>query len=291
MLTAGPITDARFMSNPSIDSCGPAVYLCQVGPGVSCGACCGLYNVADASLEAIEAMLSRRTRWFAAVPRTVAGIDAFKKRVTDAEPRVGPFPEFHHCVYLGMIEDAGRRVGCLLHPLAAGNTGVDWRGLSYYGGMACRTYFCPSVKKLPARWLAALRASMNHWYLHGLIVTERHLLAALFTELERRLARKIDVSNFSSTTPSVALRRTLTALKLEWPFRRRGAPGVCNYFFDDGRYQRSPVVRRHDAIGSSRFDTILRELDSGFTSAEDLLAAEAIIDDLLVDLVSAVLQR
>lgn len=278
------------MSNPSIDSGGPAVYLCQVNPGVSCGACCGLYNLADASLEAIEAMLSRRTRWFAGVPRTVAGIDAFKKRVEAAEPPDRPFAEFHHCVYLGMIEDAGRRVGCLLHPLAAGNAGVDWRGLSYYGGMACRTYFCPSVKKLPARWLSALRASMDHWYLHGLIVTERHLLAALFMELERRLGGAIDLSDFSSTSASTALKRTLTSLKLEWPFRRRGAPGVCNYFFDDGQYQRPPVVRTRNAIGSSRFDTLLRELDSGFTSPDDLAAAEAIIDDLMADLVSAVLQ-
>ncbi len=291
MLIASPITDALFMSNPSIDSDGPAVYLCQVSPNVSCGACCGLYNVADASLEAIAAMLSRRTRWFAGVPRTVAGIDAFKKRVTDAESLERPFPEFHHCVYLGMIEDAGRRVGCLLHPLAAGNAGIDWRGLSYYGGMACRTYFCPSVKKLPDRWLAALHASMDHWYLHGLVVTERRLLAALFTELERRLGRAIDRSDVSSTSASTALKRTLTTLKLEWPFRRRGAPGVCNYFFDDGQYQRPPVVRTHDAIESSRFDTILRELDSGFTSPDDLAAAEAIIDDLLVDPVSAGLQR
>lgn len=39
------------------------VYLCQAGPNVSCD--CGLYNVADPSAEALEAMLVRRTRWFA----------------------------------------------------------------------------------------------------------------------------------------------------------------------------------------------------------------------------------
>ena len=123
----------------------------------------------------------RRTRRFAAVPRTVAGIDAFKASIEGTEPRKRPFPDFHHCAFLGMIEDAGRRVGCLLHPLARGNGGVDWRGLSYYGGMACRTYFCPSVRHLPVRWLTAVRQSMDHWYLHGLVVTERRLLAALFT--------------------------------------------------------------------------------------------------------------
>ena len=279
------------MANPSIDSSGPAVYLCQVSPGVSCGACCGLYNVADASLEAIEAMLVRRSRWFADVPRTVAGIDAFNARVADAESPERPFPEFHHCVYLGLIEDAGRRVGCLLHPLAAGNAGIDWRGLSYYGGMACRTYFCPSVKQLPARWLAALRNSMDDWYLHGLIVTERGLLTALFVELERRLRRAIDASDFSSAPASSALRRALTVLKLDWPFRRQGAPGVCNYFFEDGQYHRPPVARENEAIPSSRFEAILRELDSGFTSAAGIADAEKIIDGLLADLKSAVCKR
>lgn len=67
--------------------------------------------------------------------RTVAGIAAFKARVEADESQQRPFPNFHHCPFLGMIEDESRRVGCLLHPLAHGNYGIDWRGLSYYGGM------------------------------------------------------------------------------------------------------------------------------------------------------------
>ena len=38
-----------------------AVYLCQVGERVSCGACCGLYNVADLSRDSLEDRLARRT--------------------------------------------------------------------------------------------------------------------------------------------------------------------------------------------------------------------------------------
>jgi hypothetical protein len=100
-------------------------------------------------------MLVRRTNWFADAPRTVAGIDAFKERVERTEPQVRPLPKFHHCPFLGIFVDTGRRVGYLLHPLAHGNDGLDWRGLSYYGGMAGRTYFCPCIRKLPARWLTA----------------------------------------------------------------------------------------------------------------------------------------
>lgn len=264
------------------------VYLCQTGPDVSCGACCGLYNVADPSLEALEATLVQRTRWFADVPRTVAGIDAFKARVEKAECQDRPFPDFHHCPYIGTIEDEGRRVGCLLHPLAEGNNSIDWRGLSYYGGMACRTYFCPSVKQLPSRWLGALRQSTRHWHLHGLIVTERHLLTTLFQILESRLARPIHPGDFLAGSQAAALLSTFASLKLNWPFRRTGAPGMANYFFEDGRYTRPALVRADSAIPPSLLETLFRELDSGFSSIDNQREAEKQINEIIDEIVAAV---
>ena len=272
------------MGNPTTAINCETIYLCQVSPHVSCGACCGLYNVSDPSRRNLEAMLIRRTRWFAEVPRTVAGIDTFKTCVEGTEPQERPFPDFHHCAFLGVIEDDGRRVGCLLHPLAKGNEGIDWRGLSYYGGMACRTYFCPSARQLPSRWLTAVRQSMNHWYLHGLVVTERRLLAALFTELENRLGRVINTADFSEPVPAAALLTTLTTLKMNWPFRRQGAPGVSNYFFEDGLYARPAVKRKTKTLPASRFEDIFQELDSGFSSADDIEDAEAKIEGLLIAL-------
>jgi len=272
------------MGNPTTAINCETIYLCQVSPHVSCGACCGLYNVSDPSRRNLEAMLIRRTRLFAEVPRTVAGIDTFKTCVEGTEPQERPFPDFHHCAFLGVIEDDGRRVGCLLHPLAKGNEGIDWRGLSYYGGMACRTYFCPSARQLPSRWLTAVRQSMNHWYLHGLVVTERRLLAALFTELEKRLGRVINTADFSEPVPAAALLKTLTTLKMNWPFRRQGAPGMSNYFFEDGLYARPAVKRKTKTLPASRFEDIFQELDSGFSSADDIEDAEAKIEGLLIAL-------
>ena len=263
-----------------------AIYLCQTGPDVSCGACCGLYNVSDPSPAALEALLARRTRWFAGVPRTVNGIDAFKAQVEDTECQRRPFPDFHHCPFLGMIEDEGLRVGCLLHPLAAGNNGIDWRGLSYYGGMACRTYFCPSVKRLPSRWLSALRQSMQHWHLHGLIVTERRLLKAFFGILEDRLARPVGGADFPAGSQAALELETFARLKLNWPFRRNGAPGGTNYFFEDGCYLRPAVFRSGTAIPVSPFETIFRELDSGFACTDDLHRAERRIATVIERLVS-----
>lgn len=254
------------------------VYLCQVSPNVSCGACCGLYNIAGLSRVKLEAMLERRTRWFAQVPPTVSGIDAFKARVERTEPQERPFPDFHHCAFLGMIEDAGRRVGCLLHPLAKGNDGLDWRGLSYYGGMACRTYFCPSVRQLPARWLTAVRQCMDHWYLHGLIVTERRLITAFFEVLEQRIGRRIKASDFiRNSLPSQGLNE-FARLKTNWPFRRLNAPGACNYFFEDGQYHRPALEPIAGGNAASPFDVIFRELDTGFSSVNKIKAAEETIE-------------
>ena len=95
------------MDTPTTDMDGSTVYLCQISPKVSCGACCGLYNVADPSYQALEAVLMRQTQWFADVPRTVAGIDAFRIRVEGSEPQERPFADFHHCPFLGMIADTG----------------------------------------------------------------------------------------------------------------------------------------------------------------------------------------
>lgn len=258
----------------------PSVYLCQVGPNVSCGACCGLYNVSDPSPAALAVTLARRTRWFADVPRTVAGIDAFRAAVCAAERQQGPFPDFHHCPFLGMIEDGGRRVGCLLHPLADGNDGLDWRGLSYYGGMACRTYFCPSVRHLPARWLTAVRQCMSSWYLHGLVITEQRLLTALFTELEHRLGRRINADDFSGRAAADALSNLLSALKLDWPFRRRDA-ALANYFFEDGRYPRPAVAPPAGINFASTRAAIFQELDTDFPSASAAASAEAGLNGLL----------
>ena len=91
------------MTNPSIDSGGPAVYLCQVSPAVSCGACCGLYNIADASAGNIEAVLYRRTAAFARVGRSVDDIYGFQQAIASIEDQNRPFREFHHCPFIGLI--------------------------------------------------------------------------------------------------------------------------------------------------------------------------------------------
>ena len=275
----------QLAANMNTDTNQCKVYLCQVGPHVSCGACCGLYNVQDPSQEALTAMLSRRTKWFSLVPRTIAGIDEFKALVETTEPTARPFPDFHHCPFLGLIEDTGKRVGCLLHPSAKGNGGVDWRGLSYYGGMACRTYFCPSAKKLPSHWLSIIHRSVNHWHLHGLIVTERRLLTAFFQELEGRIGRTVGDDDFLPDSDAARLFSGFADLKRTWAFRRDDAPGMCNYFFEDDQYPRPPVIGMPENWPPGPMETIFRELDSYFPSETAANDARRQIEGLFADIV------
>lgn len=265
-----------------------SVYLCQVGDRVSCGACCGLYNVANLSQNRLETLLYERTEKFSSVPLTVDGIDSFRQAIEGWTSEDRPFRQFYHCPYLGLIGKNRERVGCLLHPAATGKEGLDWRGLSYYGGLACRTYFCPSNRLLPEAWQKTLRQSMDHWYPYGLIVTERHLLTAFFVELEKRIGRPVSASDFAPPSKAAALFREFAGLKSTWPYRRLRAPGACNYFFENGQYPRPPVHRSDAGIRMSPYETILKELDSGFASADDLYAAESLLDRLFSQLTEAV---
>lgn len=257
----------------------PRVYLCQVSNTLSCGACCGLYNVADLSREALTAMLTARTAAFHQLPRTADDIDAFAERQTGFDPVRRPFPDFHHCPFVGLI-DGRRRVGCLLHPLAEGNDGVDWRGLSYYGGMACATYFCPSTRRLHPARLSLLREAFDDWYDYGLLVTERRLLTAVFAEMAVRLGYRPGDADAGVRAAACGILRRLSALHRRWPYRPPGAPGPANYFFENGEYERPAVAWADPGAAPPRYAVIFRELESVFETADDQRRAGEMIDDM-----------
>jgi hypothetical protein len=257
------------------------VYLCQVNDQVSCGACCGLYNVADASRDNLERLLTFRTETFAAVPRTIDDIMAFKRMIEAREPQTRPFPEFHHCPFIGLIGDNHSRVGCLLHPLADGNQGIDWRGLSYYGGMACRSYFCPTYRGLKPAFKSIVRELCDDWYLFGLIITETELLNAFFGEIERRSNHPLTPETILNHPHRRQAVSAFLQLKIDWPFRTAQTCHPCHYFFEDQQYRRAPIAYDHLGCPPSRHDVILHELDSQFESIGALRQAEKMLDGIL----------
>ncbi len=257
-------------------------YLCQVSESVSCGACCGLYNLPNFSREELTILLTKRTEAFASVPRTEYGIYDFQRKNLGPHNGSRPFPDFHHCPFLGLIGTTMNRVGCLLHPDIPGNNGVDYRSYSWYGEQACRTYFCPATNKLPMVYQSILKQTIDNWYVFGLIVTEYALLNAYFKEVESRLGRQITLHDYTQNTQATEVFREFARLKFKWSFRRQDAKGPCNYFFENGLYPRPEVFRKSPDIRQSCYEIILKELDAGFSSTKEIAEAERLLDDLFV---------
>jgi hypothetical protein len=163
-----------------------------------------------------------------------------------------------------------------------GNNGLDYRFLSWYGEMACRTYFCPTTNKLPGIYKSILLMVIDNWYDFGLIVTEHSLVTAYFKEVESRLGRRISVSDYTQNFPATNAFAEFTDLKSKWPYRRHDAPGPCNFFFENGLYSRPAVYRATPDIRLSPYEKILRELDTGFSSAKEIEAADHLLDGLFL---------
>lgn len=264
---------------------GPAAYFCQVSETVSCGACCGLYNVPALSRDSLLERLARRTAGFAATPRTETAIEAFRRHTEGWTPEDRPFPQFHHCPYLGLVGAGRSRVGCLLHPQAPGNRGRDWRHLSYYGAEACRTYWCPAARKLPARYLGIVRLCMDDWYAYGLTITEHRLLRALFQTLEERLERPLAAAE--AALPGVLEPLgALLAIKQSWPYRRGDGPGLCHFPFDNGLYDRPALRWPSRTRPAAGYRLLLRELESDFSSEAEMRAGVRWVDKRLEVLVA-----
>lgn len=258
------------------------IYLCQVSEKVSCGACCGLYNLPNLSREKLKILLSRRTEDFALVPRTEDRIFEFQRRNKGPHRLSRPFPQFHHCPFLGLIGAEKKRVGCLLHPAVPANNGVDYRSLSWYGEKACCTYFCPTTSKLSGVYQSIVIQTIDNWYDFGLIVTEHCLVTAYFKELESRLGRRIAVRDYTHNHLATNAFKEFAALKSHWPYKRHNSHGPCNFFFENGLYPRPGVFRATQDIRLSPYENILRELDAGFSSTREIEAADQLLNDLFL---------
>lgn len=249
------------------------VYLCQVDDAVSCGACCGLYNVADPSLENLQAILEYRTGLYAQTPRTYEALENFADHITSVENQDRPFPEFHHCPYIGLIGENRDRPGCLLHPLGKGNNNTDFRGLSHWGGFACASYFCPTCHEVPARYKDILKGCADHWYIYGLFVTENHCLSNYFNLVEQGLGAHLDVNQALGCQAFKTAFQGFLDLKINWPYRPESFNRLGNYFFKDDLYPRDTIDYQALGLDIPACDTILRTLGTQCTGKTDLTHA------------------
>jgi hypothetical protein len=254
------------------------IYLCQVSENLSCGACCGLYNLPDPSFRVLSGILDRRAALFADLPRDMETILEFGEKETKLMGRF-PMAEFHHCPYLGLIGPEKNRVGCLLHPLGDGNHGVDYRGISHYGSMTCQMYFCPTHRRIPAYLKILLCNIIGDWYAFGLVVPETDLLAAIDKQIRARVSTGDMDMEKALQKKHRRPWQTLVTLKRDWPYREADRPWA-NYFFNDGLYAKPSVDYGKTGRASSRYDNLFRELHSAFNSPADLSQAETFMECL-----------
>lgn len=248
------------------------VYLCQVDETISCGACCGLYNVADPSRESLTRLLESRTERLLKIAGDVDAMLRFASEIERRQTPWRPIRSFQHCPFLGLVGPSRSRVGCLLHPSAEGNEGIDYRGISYYGGLACASYFCPTYHLVPARFKQILINVIPDWHLYGMVVTESDWLMAVFEKIEVMIGRPLMPEDFSGRERRSKALGELLDFKSSWPFRRV-PERVVHYFFKDGPGR--PEVNYETAgVMSSSLDRILKPLETFLVSAEALNAAE-----------------
>jgi len=259
------------------------VYLCQVNYHVACGACCGLYNIKDLSEENLVTLLNRRTDVFGKTQRSEEDIDGFADFISRTESRYRPLKSFHHCPFIGFPDRNKPVVGCLLHPLADGNDGVDYRGLSYYGGYACRSYFCPTVYQLPYNHKKILRVAAPNWYLYGLVITEFEMLKRFFEIIESRLGKPTDSDTAIHTPNALEPITQIFFLKTTWPYRKKGAPIPINDVINHQTYEFlwESIDYHKLKLKPSIWTPVFHALNSIFTSAQEVMKAEEQLDRLV----------
>ena len=263
---------------------GEILHLCQPDPGKSCGACCGLYNHADSSRGPLVERLRARTRRFRGAGRSPEDLRAFSAWVAANEDAAKRYEVIYCCEYLGFLDEAERRVGCLLHP--ACNGGSDLREVSFYGRELCQGHLCPSFTYLTGTEKSLLIAVLEDWYLYGLCVTDIDFVKQYAKFVSDRLGQSPPESLFRAAPVRQVARRYLS-LKVHWPFRDPSVNRLGKYYFDGSSYMIGRIDYGKLGCEVSRFDAIFVSLSSLFSGGRELRRAEEIVEAHISDTVRA----
>jgi hypothetical protein len=263
----------------AIDGCS----LCQPDPSKSCGACCGLYNWEDHSRKALIPLLEKRLGLFSSLGRDPEIFQAAYARAI-FPPGRKLLEEIHNCEFLGFLDGEKKRVGCLLHPSA--NEGRDLRDYCFYGKEICAGHFCPSHTHLTRGEQKSVVAALEDWYLYGLVITDIDLVKEFFHHVQNRLGDSLREEGWEREKVRGAL-RGFFGLKESWKFassRKR----LGKYYFSHSEYQVARIeYEKNWRIKPSRFDKILVSLESDFQTPEEVLEAEAMIEERICGFLEA----
>jgi len=251
--------------------------LCQPDDLKSCAACCGLFNWHDHSRAAITEIVALQTDLFLQLD-SYNDLDEYRKRRDSRIRNSKLFATIYNCEFIGFIDAARRRVGCLLHPAVTGNP--ELRNNCFYGAKICNEHFCPGFGCLTKVEQQAVVASISDWYLYGLIITDIDLVKEFFKRAENLLGESIKASRVYLPQLSAALQDFFT-LKEHWPYK---APGnrLGKYYFSAAEYAIARIdYRTRWGVPESTWDKILVSLESEFKTLDDVRSAEKLLQNKL----------
>jgi hypothetical protein len=263
------------------------IHLCQPDANKSCGACCGLYNYAKSTKNSLSRRLRERTSYFRETVRFREDLPSFSRTVRMSEDMRKLYEGIYCCEYLGYLDDAENRVGCLLHPCQ--NDGTDMREVSFYGRELCDGHMCPSYHYLSREEKLALINMANDWYLYGLCVTDIDLVKSYFRLISDKVCETPSPARLKENGLGDIILRFFS-FKISWPFRSSATNRFGKYYFDGSEYMINRI--NYSALGceGSRFDKIFLSLSSEFQSIEELKEGEKLIEANIDDFAHAYLQ-
>lgn len=218
------------MADSRVASRAPLRILCQHESG-SCAACCGAYNFADRSPEALRLRLEERTRRVKAVWPDVAALARVRDEILLEEKPQLLFAAVKVCPFAGLVEEGSGggegRVGCLLHPTRHPD-GKDLRDLAVYPKEVCAGHFCASHDWLRPR--EADLAQTARGLLYGRVVTDAGLVKAVARAVDDAVGAVVPADRL--VRARVPLLRLWQRLLDEWPWRDSDARRFGGFLFD-----------------------------------------------------------
>ncbi|MGQ9795782.1 hypothetical protein [Desulfosoma sp.] len=253
------------------------IHLCQPDLKKSCAACCGIYNFKNNARRAVSRRLHRNGTLLPGEDREVLlgalALHSQRWRGRD-NGSAKRFETVFNCEFVGFLDEAHRRVGCLLHPLR--HDGKDLRHCSFYGKELCEGHFCPSYYYLTVNEQLFVVETLNDWYLYGLVITDIDLVKGVYQAVPDRLGEAVQPELLAHPSVQRALRR-IWQWKLRWPYRKPGCDGFGKYLFVGDHYEEFHIPYERWAVRPSPFHRILLALGSVFQSVKELRDAERII--------------
>lgn len=260
------------------------ITLCHPDALKSCGACCGLYNWVDHSRERISRLMHERTDAFVSGMRRGRPIRDIKALLASVDTPDKLFGPIYNCPFIGFIDEARRRVGCMIHPV--NNDGRELRDISLYGAEICNGHECPSFSYLTENEKRGVASVIDDWYLYGLVICDIDFVKEFFTIPANVLGEGIKPELLNrGRVREAAL--AFFSLKESWPFSSKEKRfGKYSFSISEYRLERQ-LGARQLSIPPSPYHKIFLSLASEFSSRREFDDAHRIIEGRMDNFLSA----